>query len=486
MKYQLLGKGLAVGGFAVMLSLVLTRISFLVDERAARQQDAVRSVQQSQAGAQTLVGPLLQRACSEEWDSEVGEGKERKRVVERRDFTLQAAPAELTVDSSLRSEPRYRGLFKVNGYAGHFKLDASWASADAMKPRAEHADGRLQCRPAVLWLGLSDVRGVREASATVAGKTRAVKPGTPNGELAQGFHVELPEDWPAASDSAALAAHVELELVGTARLALVPVGEATRWVTKSDWPHPSFGGRFLPTARDITDQGFDATWQVSALASAAPRQVLSGAKLCEPAAALAEPGDETAYPAAVAAAAPDCLDTLAVSFIDPVNPYVLSDRATKYGLLFVGLTFIAVALVEVLGRGRVRRVHPIQYALVGLALTLFFLLLLSLSEHLAFGIAYGIASAACVSLLGVYTAHMLGRRRDGITFGGAMALLYGLMYVLLQREQTALVIGSVGLFAAVASVMWLTRGVDWYRLFDEALVPTPTPRAVAKPAAAAE
>jgi inner membrane protein len=481
MKYQLLGKGLAVGGFAVMLSLVLTRISFLVDERAARQQDAVRSVQQSQAGAQTLVGPLLQRACSEEWDSETGEGKERKHVVERRDFTLQASPAELTVDSTLRSEPRYRGLFKVNGYAGHFKLDASW----------EHADGRLQCRPAVLWLGLSDVRGVREASATVAGKARAVKPGTPGNpgsDLAQGFHVELPQDWPAAADGAALAAHVELELVGTARLALVPVGEATRWVMKSDWPHPSFGGRFLPTARDITDQGFDATWQVSALASAAPRQVLSGAKLCEPPGALADPGDETGYPAVSAAAAPDCLDTLAVSFIDPVNPYVLSDRATKYGLLFVGLTFIAVALVEVLGRGRVRRVHPIQYALVGLALTLFFLLLLSLSEHLAFGIAYGIASAACVSLLGVYTAHMLGRRRDGLTFGGAMALLYGLMYVLLQREQTALVIGSVGLFAAVAAVMWLTRGVDWYRLFDEALAPVPTPasRATARPAAAAE
>ena len=112
-----------------------------------------------------------------------------------------------------------------------------------------------------------------------------------------------------------------------------------------------------------------------------------------------------------------------------------------------------------------------QYALVGLALTLFFLLLLSLSEHIAFGLAYGVASAACVLLLGVYTAHMLGRRRDGVLFGGALGVVYGLLYVLLQREQTALVIGSVGLFAAVAAVMWLTRRVDWYRMVDEARAP---------------
>jgi len=153
---------------------------------------------------------------------------------------------------------------------------------------------------------------------------------------------------------------------------------------------------------------------------------------------------------------------MSVAFIDPVNPYVLSDRAVKYDLLFIVLTFIAVGLVEVLSG---RRVHPVQYLLVGLALSLFFLLLLSLSEHLPFAQAYAAAASACALLLGVYAASMLGRRLAGLLFGLGIALLYGLLYALLQMEQNALVIGSVMLFAALATVMMLTRGIDWYALF---------------------
>jgi inner membrane protein len=157
-----------------------------------------------------------------------------------------------------------------------------------------------------------------------------------------------------------------------------------------------------------------------------------------------------------------CLDLMAVGFIDPVNPYVLSDRAIKYDLLFIALTFVAVGLVEVLSG---RRVHPVQYLLVGLALSLFFLLLLSLSEHMVFERAYAVAAAACAGLLGFYASSMLGRALAGLLFGLGVALLYGLLYALLQMEQNALVIGSVMLFAALAAVMGLTRRVDWYGLF---------------------
>jgi inner membrane protein len=205
------------------------------------------------------------------------------------------------------------------------------------------------------------------------------------------------------------------------------------------------------------------------LASTAVRDAAEGVALCEgdAATALSTGGDETAgYPVRGAATA-NCLDDLAVSFVEPVNPYMLSDRAIKYGLLFVALTFVAVALTEVLARPRVRRVHPIQYGLVGLALSLFFMLLLALSEHLRFEIAYAAASVACAGVLGAYGAHMLGGWRAGAAFGGALGLMYGLLYVLLTREQTALVVGTIGLFAAVAAVMLLTRRVDWYRLFDE-------------------
>lgn len=483
MRFPLLGKVGALALVALLLSMALARIGYLVDERAARQAEAVRSVQQSHAGAQTLLGPLLYRQCVEEWDVVTGTDKDRSVSVERQVVALTATPTAVRMDSTLHNDPRYRGLFKVNGYAGHFTINADWSAAQPLRPRHEHPDSRLQCQPVRLLLALGDVRGVRQAAVSLgdgAGIATEVRAGTQHPVYTQGFHVELPVTYWAleAREDAPLHARIELDLVGTAALAVVPATDALSWTLKSDWPHPSFGGQYLPTERHVLQDRFDATWQLSSLATSAPGDVTQGHPLCALHVGTASPSGEDAVDdprVPTGAAKGDCLDTLAVSFIDPINPYVLSDRATKYGLLFIALTFIAVALAEVLGRGRVRRVHPVQYALVGLALTLFFLLLLSLSEHIAFGLAYGVASAACVLLLGMYTTHMLGRRRDGLIFGGVLGVVYGLLFVLLQREQTALVIGSVGLFAAVAVVMWLTRRVDWYRMVEEARAPATSP-----------
>jgi len=152
-----------------------------------------------------------------------------------------------------------------------------------------------------------------------------------------------------------------------------------------------------------------------------------------------------------------------------VNPYSLSDRAIKYGLLFIGLTFLAVGMIEVM---RQLRVHPIQYLLVGCALSIFFLLLLSLSEHLRFDVSYAIAAGACVALLSFYAHHLLRGWGAGLGFGAGTAALYGALYALLQMEQTALVIGSVLLFVVLAGVMVLTRRVDWYRLLGSPTAPS--------------
>jgi inner membrane protein len=447
MRFQALGKALAIGATLLVLGIALARIGFLVDERRAYQDQAVQSVQQSHAGAQTLLGPLLQRQCSEEWEVITGEGKERRSDTARREFSLHLVPSRLLVTSQSQTDLRYRGLFKVNGYSARLDLGAQWSDLAALQPRREHAASRLACGPVSVWIATSDVRGLRGAQISVDGRTLAVKPGTGNEAYTHGLRAELPG---LAIDAAApgpLALQAVIDLVGTAEIGLVPVAEATEWRLQSDWPHPSFGGRFLPTRREVTDSGFSAVWSDSSLATTAPLAVVKGAAMAPDKARAAH-----------------VLDTLSVAFVDPVNPYMLSDRAIKYGLLFVVLTFTAVLMAETLARGRVRRVHPIQYALVGLALCLFFLLLLSLSEHLAFGIAYAVASAACVLLLGFYGRHMLGSLRDGLLFGAGMALLYGLLYLLLLREQTALVLGSVGLFGALAAVMLLTRRVDWYRL----------------------
>jgi len=228
---------------------------------------------------------------------------------------------------------------------------------------------------------------------------------------------------------------------------------------KADWPHPSFGGRFLPTAREVHDDSFSATWNVSSLATTAPNDFLHRMALCAPG---GDVDSATTAATRTAPAAPaGCIESFSVAFIDPVNPYSLSDRAIKYGLLFIALTFVAVGMTEVMRRVRV---HPIQYLLVGCALSIFFLLLLSLSEHLRFDLSYAIAAAACVLLLGVYARHLLGGARAGAVFAAGVAALYGALYALLQMEQTALVIGSVLLFAVLAGVMWMTRRIDWYRL----------------------
>jgi inner membrane protein len=163
-----------------------------------------------------------------------------------------------------------------------------------------------------------------------------------------------------------------------------------------------------------------------------------------------------------------------VAFVDPVNAYSLSDRASKYGLLFVALTFVAVGLFEVMKK---LRVHPLQYLLAGAAICTFFLLLVSLSEHIGFARAYAVGASATVLLLTYYASYMLGGKWRGLPFGAGMALLYIFMYVLLQLEQTALVMGSVMLFIALAIVMTLTRRINWYEQFANKPAPTLAPDA---------
>jgi inner membrane protein len=471
MKFPLLGKFIAIGAVIALIAIVLARIGYLVDERRGRQLEAIRSVQQSQAGAQSVLGPWLYRECVEEWEVKLGEGKDRHVHTEKREFRLELAASKLTVASQAQAEERYRGLFKVNGYLSRLALDAQWPSLAALKPAPKSADTRLRCEPVTLMVAVSDTRGVQRAELKVNDQDLPVNAGTDHPTYERGMHATLAD----AQLAGAVHARLTLDLRGTSRLELVPAAAQTEWDLRSDWPHPSFGGRFLPVQRDVNEEGFHAVWHVTELASSAARDVAQGGSLCT-ADAASGPGavayqDGASSDEVAAARDARCLDTLAVSFMDPINPYVLADRAIKYGLLFVALTFVAVALTEVLARQRVGRVHPVQYGLVGLALSLFFMLLLALSEHLRFEIAYAAASVACAGVLGVYGAHMLGGWRAGAAFGGALGGLYGLMYVLLTREQTALVVGTIGLFAAVAAVMLLTRKLDWYRLFDELAAP---------------
>jgi inner membrane protein len=455
-RFPLIAKSIALAGVLIALTLALQTVSGIVAEREGRLRDAERSVAASLAAAQTLVGPVIERDCSESWEATQGEGKDKKTVTERHDYKLSATPATLDIKGDVAIEPRYRGIFKVNGYVLKARLVAAWNDGAALALQAQHAGARLQCDAPVLFVALGDARGVRSAAVQIDGQVVPVLAGTQHAAHPRGFHADVAESFAGARRP--LRAEVGIELVGTGELAFAPVADSTRVALASDWPHPSFAGRFLPLERQVGEAGFTARWQLNALATTAPQAAAAGAPACR----LDDAGIDPA-PAQADGRRTSCVETFGVAFIDPVSPYVLSDRATKYGLLFIALTFIGVGGVEVMRR---LRVHPIQYLLVGSALAVFFLLLVSLSEHVPFAVAYLAAAAACTALLTFYGSFVLRGGRAGALFGSAIAALYGALYGLLQLEQTALLLGSTMLFAVLAAIMVATRRIDWYGLFE--------------------
>lgn len=450
-------KLLSMAVVMVLLVIALMQISGVVRDRQNYRQIAVQSVAKSLAGTQTLVGPLIHMACTEEWDTVM----DKERRTERREFHLVAAPASLNLQGGSQLEPRARGLHATQVFNLKATITADWTDMQALKPVAQQANSRMSCGQPILMMSVSDARGIRHASLRLGEQVLPLKPGTFFGAYPRGVHAPLPS---AALRDGPLQASMELELVGTEKISVVPLGSDTQVRISSNWPHPSFGGQFLPVERKLTDDGFQASWRISSLASTAQQDLVQLKGSC------------AAAGRAVIEGVGGCIESLDVTFVDPGNTYALSDRATKYGLLFIGLTFLAVGLFEFM---KSLRVHPIQYLLVGAAMTIFFLLLVSLSEHMAFGTAYALAAAACVSLLTYYASHMLKSWSRGLPFGLGIGVLYGLLFVLLQIEQTALLIGAVALFAVLAAIMLLTRRIDWYSRFAQ--IPLPV-KSAAQPA----
>jgi inner membrane protein len=455
-RLPLLGKAIAVGAVLLALVVALGAVREIVAEREGRLREAQSGIAASLAASQTLLGPMAQRQCVETWERPVESGKERGTVVERAPVSVSQAPTALGIDASVAMEPRYRGIFKVNGYVLKAKLSATFADGKGIAvPAPRQPNGRVTCEAPTLYVALGDARGIRRAEMTLDGAPAAIRPGTENAAHARGFHVAAGAAF--ASAAAPLRAELVMELVGTGDLAFAPIGVDTQVTVASDWPHPSFAGRFLPVERAVRADGFRATWRTNALATTAPRSAAEFGRAC----ALSAAPDDGVQPGT--AAQPPCVETFGVAFIDPVDTYSLADRATKYGLLFIALTFVGVGVTELM---RGVRVHPVQYGLVGAALAVFFLLLVSLAEHLAFGAAYAIAAAACTLLLGFYGAFVLGGTVGGALFGTGIAALYGVLYVLLQLEQTALLVGSGLVFAVITATMVATRRLDWYAVLD--------------------
>ncbi len=355
-------------------------------------------------------------------------------------------PSRADWDTNAATDFKRRGLFKALVYdlkasiAGRFEVPTRPALPGVGK------GVKLTWGTPFVSVFVSDTRGLSSTpQLTLDGTPLGFRNGSGLAGL-DGIHADAAGLAPGTAR--ALPFSIGLSVRGTEAVDFVPLAE-TAWVTlDSTWPHPSFAGAFLPMPRDRhmprdrqdRPAGFSARWEVSALATKAPAAFTAAAR------------EGRAWKG-------DCRDAFGVRFIEPINVYSMADRALKYGFLFVALSFAAFFLFELL---KSLRIHPAQYLLVGLALALFFLLLLSLSEQVPFALAYALAAGASIALQGFYLSHVLGSARRGLGFAGLLAALFGALYGLLINEDTALLMGSLLLFGLLALVMTITRRLDWY------------------------
>ncbi|RBB34222.1 cell envelope integrity protein CreD [Burkholderia reimsis] len=446
MNRVLLFKFVITALLALLILIPLQMVQSIVHERSAYRMDALQSIWSSYAGPQTVSGPVLVVPYTEvtRVRDETPAGGATKTSLRSETKRLLVFPKTLNVDGTLTTSVRYRGIHKALVYELTSRLTGTLALPDLKK--LPQADGHVSFKVdnAYVAIGIGDIRGLTaQPDVRIGGARFDVEQGTRLDSLRQGVHANV--DLAALAEAGAGAGagagavvpfSIDMPLRGAESVAFAPVGDQNDFSLKSTWPHPSFDGAFLPNNRTVDARGFTGNWRVTSFNTKAREQIATG-------------NGEGA------------IETASVSMIEPVNVYLQAERATKYGALFVMLTFASFFMYELVKR---LRIHPIQYALVGLSLALFFLLLLSLSEHIAFAYAYLAASGACIGLLGFYLSFVLHSVKRGAVFSALLAVLYAALYGLLLSEDNALMLGSLLLFAILAGIMTLTRRVDWYSL----------------------
>ena len=441
----------ALAGVALVLLLALHQVGSLLEGRQASAQSASDELGQTYTAEQTVFAPYVVQPFEEQWSETQLDAKGKPiGTVNRSKIRATLVFAESTqIQGDLSPDERYRGLFKVLFYRLQAKGAGRFPAFDLASVAHTETASHLRLLPAHVVMGFGDVRGLgKDPVLQVGGRALNFVRGVPVAEAGhfsdQTLSAPLPLD-PARTEliSPGFDFTLDFNLVGKQRLAIVATAGDLQASIKSSWPHPRFGGRFLATQHDITPQGFTAQWRVSALVSSARTQLIEAIKSRE------AKGQRSAW------------DSFDVTIIEPVNPYVITERALKYGILLIGLVLGAAFLFEVVQK---HALHPVQYGLVGLSISVFFLMLLALSEKLPLAQAYGLAAGASVLLLGVYFGAVLNGWLRGLSLGVYVAVLYGAMYVLLVSENDALLLGAWLVFGVLAVFMLLTRNTNWSAL----------------------
>jgi len=426
-----------LGILTLILLIPISMIRNLILERQERSHEAALEVTSRWGLRQIVTGPALILPYSVREKQKASNG-ELVEVEIRRDAII--LPKELKVTGVIATENRGRGIFQVPVYTLTLNLAGRFE-----KPRID----TLGIDPSVVrWgqahlsVGISDVRALRSSSRLTWNDSQSeFLPGTEGlPDSAPGLHAMVP----ASAQDSGYQFSFPISLNGSESVYVTPFSEETVVQLSSNFPNPNFKGNWLPTERKVSDSGFEATWRVSYLGRNYPQLWTSGTNLSK---AIAE-------------------SQFGVELNDPMDHYRMADRSVKYAAMFILLTFASIWLSEVLAG---THVHPVQYLMLGAAMCLFYLLELSLSEHIAFAMAYGIASIAIVGMVVGYGKTIFRQGNRSFVVATGVTLLYAYLFVVLTNEDAALLVGSIGLFVILAGIMFVTRGINWYAS------PAPTP-----------
>jgi len=442
-KLLFIGKIFFIGFLILIMNLPMGMIQSLIFERNERRDSADWDVIKTWGRDQTLEGPVLTVPY-------LIYSKDDKNRVTVSTAYAHFLPENLKITGTMDPEIRYRGIFKIPLYRVNLAVLGSFNRPDFSPWHVQEKD--VLWNDAFLSVGIPDMRAIQEVvKISWNGESREFDPGAAGkGVFESGIQVPI-RGMKEGTAAQSYAFAFNLKLAGSKTLNFLPLGKETEVGLHSTWNNPSFIGAYLPSNREVSDQGFSAGWKVLHLGRNYPQQWLD-------AEVKADTIKESAF---------------GVSLLFPVETYQMTTRSAKYAILFILLTFVTFFFFEIFNK---IRIHAVSYLLVGFAMCLFYLLLLSLSEHLDFGLSYLAAAVATVLLVTSYSMAVLKAGSRAVVMGGVLAGLYGYLYILLQLQDYALLMGAVGLFVILAVIMFITRKVNWYGLTSSA---APLEKAVA-------
>lgn len=418
-------KALVIGFLTIILLIPGIMIQDLIRERQDRSVETIEKINAKWSNAQTICGPVLTIPYT---TTQVDANN--KTVLQ--EHTISITPENLNIDTQLFPEERYYGIYKTILYKSEIDLSGNFDKINYQKTD----NSTIHWDQAYLTIGVSDLRGITEnISFTLDNKQYPVEAAGNYDRLMGKILVVSLNNADTLLTGQPLNFNCKIKLNGSSNINFIPIGKTSKVHVAGTWKSPGFIGNFSPE-HTITENGFDASWSVLRFNRSIPETWIDN---------QVETFEDASF---------------GVNLIDPVNHYQQNMRSAKYAFMFIALTFVVFFFVEILTK---KRIHPIQYLLVGIALILFYSLLLSISEQINFGIAYLVASIATIGLITVYTHSIFKNKVQTGGLAAMLCMLYIFLYVVLQLEDIALLIGSIGLFIILGIIMFFSRKINWYR-----------------------